>query len=465
MFRRVQVALWAIAALFGGAALVYVLFIPPAATARGTLLVVASSARGAEIGGPAGVSLIGGPRLGRLEGAIPAAPAYKELGRLAVAPGTYRGLEVGGTAVPGPIEVSQGQVEPVLLAVDGSGLVPGGVYAGNDGFNLGLSELAGKLVPMPDFHLVDQQGAPVDRASLLGKPSVIAAFHTTCHEACPLYTGVLLELRKQVGDGVHIVEVTTDPAVDTPSVLAEYGRRLGADWTLATGTPPQVAGFWEPFGVTLSAVDAHQSTLLVVDAHGYQRIAYRGVPDVGGTLPPELFTQLSGAGLNDLRGHGSGWTAASIADALHTISSAAPTVSSGGGPAPPFSLTGYDGRRVALDQFRGRPVVVNFFASWCAPCQVELPLLQSAATAHRDVQFILIDYLDDPGSATELLAAKHVTGAPVGVDYDGSVGRRYGVASLPTTFFIRPDGTIEGAIRAQLDQATLDRHLSAITAG
>jgi cytochrome oxidase Cu insertion factor (SCO1/SenC/PrrC family) len=375
---------------------------------------------------------------------------------------------VGGRSIPVSIDVVAGQVTPVLLALDGQGVMPGGVYVGNDGVNLGLSELGGKLTPLPDFTLVDQAGHPLDRAALLGQPVVIAAFHTTCHETCPLYTGTLLQLRQKVGEKVRIIEVTTDPVADTPAVLDEYAKRVGADWTFATGSPNQVADFWAPFGVTLSAGDVHDSTMLLADEHGFERVVWRGVPDVGGTLPPELFTTLSGAGQAEVRGHGEGWSAQSVADALSTVASFGGDrqTDPGGKPAPDFTLAGFDGRPVTLAGLRGRPVVVNFFAAWCGPCQTELPLVEQAARSHPNAQFVLIDWFnDDPGRAKQLVDRTHATTPALASDPDGVVGRQYGVIGLPTTVFIRSDGTIESVVRAQLDAATLAGHLSNIGAG
>ena len=64
-------------------------------------------------------------------------------------------------------------------------------------------------------------------------------------------------------------------------------QRIGADWTFATGSLEAITEFWAPFGVQPSAGDSHTSALVLVDAHGYIRAGYVGVPDVG-TLPKSL---------------------------------------------------------------------------------------------------------------------------------------------------------------------------------
>ncbi len=449
-------------------ALFLILFAPAAmnrAAGSGTVILLASSQGGAQLASPLSLQVMGAVGdAGRVSGAIPAAPAYREVGRLTAAAGHYRGLSAGGVSILVPIDVRAGQVTPVLLAMDSAGVLSGGAYAGSDEFNLGLSELTGKLVPLPEFSLVDQEGRPLDRASLLGTPVVIAAFHTTCHETCPLYTGTLLQLRQKLGTAVRIVEVTTDPVTDQPPVLAEYAKRTGADWTFATGTPQQVAAFWAPFGVTLSNGDTHSSAMIVADGHGFQRIAYRGAPDVGNNLPPSLVQQLDGAGFQQMASHGTGWSAQTIADALDAIgsSSIAKATTAGGGHAPVFTAPGLDGRRVLMDSYQGRPLVVNFFASWCNPCRDELPLLQKYAASNPSVQFVLFDYMDDTGAAKRLLDQAGVQVPVVAIDSDGQYGRAYGVFGLPTTVFVRSDGTIETTVRAQLDDRTLAGHLSRI---
>lgn len=444
------------------------LLFPPAPPAHGTLLVLASARAGVEVAPGLPVRLPGSSRvLATLAGRVPGAPDQRSLVAVDVAPGHYAGILAGARSIPADIVITAGQVTPVLLAVDAGGLLPAGVYVGHDGVNLGLSELGGKLTPLPDFRLSDQDGRSLDRAALLGRPVVLAAFHTTCHETCPLYTGMLLQLRQRMGERVRIVEVTTDPVQDTGPVLAAYGRRVGADWTFATGSPGDVADFWANFGVTLNAGDSHDSLVVLADEHGFQRAAWRGVPDVGGTLPPELFSSLSAAGLGEVRARGEGWSAQSLADALDTLGGFGGDrqTEAGGKPAPDFTLTGFDGRRVAMTELRGRPLVINFYASWCPPCAAELPLVAQASAEHPDVQFLLVDWFnDDPGRAHQLIERAHATTALAAVDYEGTVGRRFGVSGLPTTVFVRPDGTVDAIVRAQLDQATLAGHLAQLGA-
>jgi cytochrome oxidase Cu insertion factor (SCO1/SenC/PrrC family) len=465
--RRVRLYFWVVAALIAGASLAYYLTVPrSAATATGTVLVLASAAQAGQVSTPAAVQVVAGGRAadaGKLAGSVPAAPQYRQLAERRLPAGRYDGVRVGGRDVGAPFELEAGTVVPVLLAVGGGALLPGGAYAGPDNVNLGLSELGGKLTPMPDFKLVDQAGTPIGREVLLGLPTVIGSFHTNCRETCPLYTALFLQLRQKAGAGVRLLEVTTDPTLDTPPVLTEYARKVGADWTLATGAPRDVADFWQHFDMTLSTGDTHGDRLLVVDRWGYVRVAYGGAPDVGGTVPPALLGQLDAAGLEKLNSHGSGWDAQQIVDTLHGLNAFAARSTAGGGRAPDFEVMSFDGRPIRLSQFARRPVVLNFYASWCLPCQKELPLLETYARRTGSVQFLLIDYRDDPGLGHDMLQREGVRTPISGNDFEGRVGSLYGVLGMPMTVFIRADGTVEGTVRAQLDEATLAGHVAAIS--
>ena len=404
--------------------------------------------------------------LGRLAGPLPKAPLTLEVTRLRLAAGRYSAIRVGQLLIPGRIVVERGQVEPLLVGFMAGAPVPGGVWAGNDDYNLGLSELAGELVKLDDFKLQDQAGKALDLASIVGHETVIAAFHTTCRETCPLYTGLLLQLQKRISSDVRLLEVTTDPITDTSPALLAYAREVGAAWTFATGDDRELAAFWSQFGVGLSGLDEHTSTLALVDAHGYIRIVYRGVPDVGGSLPAPLDSRLSAQGRTQLHSAGP-WGAAQIVDALQTISrpGADPVNYGPRRQARDFTLTSFNGRQVSLSQLRGRPLVINFFASWCAPCRVELPLLEQQAAIHPELTFVLIDVSDRQSAAADLLSRLHVRTPVVLSDPDGATSAAYGVPGLPTTVFVRADGSIAVQIARQIDSATLGAGMAAAAAG
>lgn len=412
------------------------------------------------------LALLGGPaavQFGKAGGAVPKAPDMLRLAAVAAPPGRYSGLRLGSLSISLAIQVSAGQVEPVLVGVRGGQVVAGGAWAGNDDFNLGLSELSGQKTALADFSLQDQLGRPFTRASLAGADALIAAFQTTCHETCPIYTGLFLQLEKRVPAGTRLVEVTTDPATDTPAALRRYAAETGADWTLVTGDQAELARFWAQFGTLLSSSDEHTSTLAVIDRHGYVRLVYRGVPDVGGRLPPQLAARLSPIGLAALKGRGQSWGAPQILDALRTLGGLNQAAGGGGAAAPDFSLKGLDGRTVDLAGFRGRPLVINFFASWCPPCRSELPLLQQDAAAHPEVAYLLVDSWEGGGQGSALLRSLHVTAPAAAADPEGTAAAAYLVGGLPTTVFVRSDGIIEARVTRQLDQATLSAHRAAIT--
>ncbi len=135
---------------------------------------------------------------------------------------------------------------------------------------------------------------------------------------------------------------------------------------------------------------------------------------------------------------------------------------SGGPAAPALRLPDLRNASATVDlaELRGRPVVVNFFASWCKPCREELPLLRAASlrTAGR-VAFLGVDHLDDRAKAVALLEEFEVP-YPAGYDPNGEMARRFRLRGLPSTVFIDSDGRIVGIAAGQLTQASLDGFLA-----
>jgi cytochrome c biogenesis protein CcmG/thiol:disulfide interchange protein DsbE len=138
-----------------------------------------------------------------------------------------------------------------------------------------------------------------------------------------------------------------------------------------------------------------------------------------------------------------------------------------GDAAPAFtlpSLTG--GTPVSLDGLgrdRHHPVVLNFFASWCQPCQKETPLLARTAANEQakgsTVQFIGVDTADKPSDALPFVQRAGIT-YPVGVDFSTQVSSGlYGLYGDPQTFFIDSSGQVVGHVLGPLNQGQLDRWL------
>jgi thiol-disulfide isomerase/thioredoxin len=106
--------------------------------------------------------------------------------------------------------------------------------------------------------------------------------------------------------------------------------------------------------------------------------------------------------------------------------------------APAFSLPvlGHSGQRVSLGQYSGRPLIVNFFASWCAPCKTETPLLAKFYRAGKGkVALVGLDENDVLGNAMSFTRADGVS-YPVGWDPQFGIASAYGVNALPQTFFL-----------------------------
>jgi cytochrome c biogenesis protein CcmG, thiol:disulfide interchange protein DsbE len=154
--------------------------------------------------------------------------------------------------------------------------------------------------------------------------------------------------------------------------------------------------------------------------------------------------------------------------ALRTPPSAATAVQTypPGKAAPPLLLPTLDGGTLDLAALRGRPVVVNFWATWCEPCVREFPLLARAAAGHRADRLAVVGVLvQDRPDAARAFVRQHGGGWPMGIDADRRTADAWGVVGLPHTVFVRPDGTLAAHQLGELTPATLDRQLAAILGG
>ena len=135
--------------------------------------------------------------------------------------------------------------------------------------------------------------------------------------------------------------------------------------------------------------------------------------------------------------------------------------------APDFSLPllGDDsGQQVALSKYRGQPLVVNFFASWCEPCKTETPLLAKFyRTAKGKVALVGLDENDALGNAMSFTRADGVS-YPVGFDPHFTVATAYGVNALPQTFFLNARHEIVDRVFGTVTLASLNKGIALATA-
>ena len=135
-------------------------------------------------------------------------------------------------------------------------------------------------------------------------------------------------------------------------------------------------------------------------------------------------------------------------------------------PAPDFTVVDAQGNEVRLSDFLGKPVVVNFWASWCGPCKSEMPAFQQAWEQYGDeVQFLMVNMTDGSretlGTAQDFLAAQKYT-FPVYFDTMQEAAIAYGVSSIPSTCFISAQGGLVARISGSLSLRTLERGLGMI---
>ena len=136
--------------------------------------------------------------------------------------------------------------------------------------------------------------------------------------------------------------------------------------------------------------------------------------------------------------------------------------------APDFTVYDIDGNPSSLSDYIGKPVVLNFWASWCGPCKMEMPDFNEKYLESGDeVQFIMVN-MTDGSRETKKLASEFIAEKgyefPVFYDTETDAAMKYGVYSLPTTFFIDSEGYAAGMANGAINGETLQRGIDRITA-
>jgi cytochrome c biogenesis protein CcmG, thiol:disulfide interchange protein DsbE len=119
-----------------------------------------------------------------------------------------------------------------------------------------------------------------------------------------------------------------------------------------------------------------------------------------------------------------------------------------------YQLTDLDGRPITLDALRGKVVWLNFFASWCPPCQQETPILRSLADTYRDrgLEVVGISVQETTAADVAAYADRYRLRYTIGFDGFGHVLREYRVFALPTQFFLDGNGVIRQVVSGPVDE-------------
>ncbi|CAH1210498.1 Thiol-disulfide oxidoreductase ResA [Paenibacillus plantiphilus] len=132
-----------------------------------------------------------------------------------------------------------------------------------------------------------------------------------------------------------------------------------------------------------------------------------------------------------------------------------------GSPPPDFALVGLDGSTHRLADYKGKALIINFWGTFCPGCVYETPDLQSQYEKHKDKPFEIVGInLGEDEFTVKQFVKQYNVSYPIVYDTNRSVERKYGLRSYPTTFFVRPDGTIMDIYVGPMTEKDIDERVT-----
>jgi cytochrome c biogenesis protein CcmG/thiol:disulfide interchange protein DsbE len=134
-----------------------------------------------------------------------------------------------------------------------------------------------------------------------------------------------------------------------------------------------------------------------------------------------------------------------------------------GSAAPDFTLQSIDGTSVRLSDFKGKPILINFWATWCVPCREEMPLLQATYEQYREQGLVIlaVDMEEDASLVRRWVEQGGYTFTFL-LDSDGELLKRYNVTAAPTSYFLSPEGVIKDLKLGALSRGDLQSKVEAV---
>ena len=131
-------------------------------------------------------------------------------------------------------------------------------------------------------------------------------------------------------------------------------------------------------------------------------------------------------------------------------------------PKPELALQDMHGKQVSLQQLQGKPAVINMWATWCAPCRREMPLLQQAQKNHPEVQFVLVNQGEKAPAVADYLQKNQVDVAHVWLDETMQARSALPYQGLPSTYFLNKKGEIVAHSLGEIKHEQLEQYLQQI---
>ncbi|MCA1030574.1 thiol-disulfide oxidoreductase ResA [Bacillus timonensis] len=135
-----------------------------------------------------------------------------------------------------------------------------------------------------------------------------------------------------------------------------------------------------------------------------------------------------------------------------------------GKEAPNFVITDLNGNKHTLSDYRGKGVFLNFWGTWCKPCEREMPHMNKLYQVYKDkgVEIIAVN-VNEPKFSVEKFVEKYDLTFPIGIDKGDQLLHAYGIDPLPTTFLINEDGIVVEIITGEMNEPMIKKYMDQIT--